>query len=143
MTVPSPEVHTLKPATGFVVMMVCFGVPFIGFGLLVAWLTLSAESWIDGLYSMPIVGLGLFLVFEATTLRLHASQERVWLSRFWHIRWWVRRECVELREGLVGDIPFVPGLIVFDRCSDERVGEIIIHQFSATALAQWRADLRR
>jgi len=85
--------------------------------------------------------LGCWLLTEISTVRLHLSPQRFWLTRRGFVRWSVERNEAVLEPGRVGDLSSLPGLIVIERKSGKKVGEIISGQFPADELAKLTAAL--
>jgi hypothetical protein len=120
---------TIRPSKAGQIIMAYIGAPIMllsfGGGVFLA-LTGDLAS---AAYAIPLFFLGCWSVLEISTVRLHLSADRVWLTRWWHTRWSIARDRAELRPAKVGDIPVLPGLHVIDRQTGNKVGEIISGQF--------------
>ncbi|WP_143755151.1 hypothetical protein [Caulobacter sp. B11] len=133
---------TMRPATAGQVILACIGVPFVALGLVGAWASFTSG---DLLWAV-IIGIalpsgGCWLLTEISTVRLHLTEERLWLTRRGFVCWSVERDQAVLEPGGVGDLSTLPGLIVIERKSGKKVGEIISGQFRADELAKLRAAL--
>jgi len=126
--------------------MACIGMPIILLSFAGGVFLAFTGDLASAAYAIPPFFLGCWCVLEISTVRLHLSADRMWLTRWWHTRWSIDRDRAELRPARVGDIAVLPGLHVIDRPTGQKIGEIISGQFRAddireltTALAS-RAD---
>jgi hypothetical protein len=133
--------RTIRPAKAGQLIMACIGVPVMllsgGGG---AFLALGGDL-ASAAYAIPLFVLGSWCVLEISTVRLHLSEDRVWLTRWWHTRWSIARDRAELRPARVGDIAVLPGLHVIDRTTGQKVGEIISGQFRTADISELAAAL--
>jgi hypothetical protein len=114
-------------------------------GLLVSPLaTMGALTWIysEGEFAGTILILGaLFVWLWVGTLRIALSKGILRQTRFGFTSWSIESSRVTLKDGLGGDIPILPALIVVDFKSGKRIGFILKVQFRPRDLDNLRSIL--
>lgn len=78
---------------------------------------------------------------SVATIRIKLFSDRLERKVFWHTRWRINLADASLREGRGGDIPFIPAIIVSDRRTGRKIGEILKPQFRAKDLAALKEAL--
>jgi len=93
-------------------------------------------------------GYGLVLLFGAmliwlsvATIRIQLFSDRLERKVFWHTCWKINLADASLREGRGGDIPFIPAIIVSDRQTGKKIGEILKPQFKVRVLVALKEAL--
>ena len=82
-----------------------------------------------------VILLGAILIWlSVATIRIKLYSDRLERKVFWHTRWTINLADASLREGRGGDAAFIPAIIVSDRRTGRRIGEILKPQFKVQDL---------
>jgi hypothetical protein len=135
--------RTIGPARAGQIVMACIGAPFVLLALGAGGFLALTGDMASAAYAIVPLFIGFWCLLEISTVRLHLSADRLWLTRWWHTRWSISRDRAEIRPARVGDSALLPGLHVIDRTTGRKVGEIISGQFRVEDLAELTASLAR
>ncbi len=129
------EVLILKPDPAGVVIIGVILSPGVVLGII---------SWIyrvEVLYgTLILLGAALIWASLATIrIKLHGKRLERWV--FWHRKWAIDLDDAMFKEGVGGDIPILPAIIVTRRSTGKKVGEILTRQFRARDLSALKEAL--
>jgi hypothetical protein len=127
---------TLKPVAPVRYTMLIVGAPFMGYGLYAAVL---AREYLAG---VAMIAMGAFFWQFVASLRVKLTTDWLEYRQFGFVRWRVRRNDIELKEGRSGDHGGFPAVVVYSRSKKARVGAISYMQFRASDLDLLRARLQ-
>jgi len=99
---------------------------------------LSPSEWV---YALAIVAGALGLIGYNFTVRLVIDEVHVTLRRYGRVVWTVPKNGTEVTDGLAGDLPFIPAVIL--RRDGKKVGYVLKGWFDDGALAELRRTLAR
>lgn len=86
---------------------------------------------VEILFGIGLLSLSSIIWLSVATVRVKIFDDRLEKWVFWRRRWSIAWDRVLLKDGRGGDFSFVPALIVMDKNSGEKIGEILKPQFNS------------
>ncbi|RAK59868.1 hypothetical protein DJ021_08640 [Phenylobacterium hankyongense] len=96
-------------------------------------LVLAPTEWP---YGVGCIALGVIVVGYNFTARLSIDADFVTFSRYGRVVWRAPRSGTQIEDGLAGDMPFIPALIL--RQGGKKVGFVLKGWFDDNALSELR-----
>ncbi|MBW8858792.1 MAG: hypothetical protein JF570_03420 [Caulobacter sp.] len=126
--------ETFKPRTSAWMILAVLCAPIAALGVIN--LFLNPDLWP---YSLTLIAGTVLVVGYNLTVRLLIDEEFVTFKRYGLVVWRAPRQGAKIEDGLAGDVPFLPSLII--RLGPKRVGFIAKGWFGETALSALRQAL--
>jgi len=118
----------LKPAPSALVLIGFL----VGFGP--ALCIVSFYYKVSQVYGLVLLFGAMLIWLSVATIRVKLFSDHLERKIFWHTSWRVNLADASLREGRGGDLPFIPAIIVSDRQTGRKIGEILKPQFKVRDL---------
>jgi hypothetical protein len=126
--------ETFKPRTSAWMILAIICAPLAAVGALD--LFLNPDQWP---YATAVISGAIILVGYNFTVRLFIDDDFVTFKRYGVVVWRTPRRGAQIEDGLAGDIPFLPALII--RHGAKKVGFIAKGWFEEPALSALRQAL--
>lgn len=125
------HMETFKPRTSawMILAIVCAPVAALG----AVDLFLNPDQWP---YATALIAGAILLVGYNLTIRLLIDEDAVTFKRYGLIVWRTPRRGAQIEDGLAGDVPFLPALIV--RHGTKKIGFVVKGWFPEIALSALR-----
>ena len=125
---------TFRPRTSawMILAIICTPITVLG----AVDLFLNPNQWP---YAMGLIAGAVLVVCYNLTVRLLIDEDFVTFKRYGVVVWRTPRRGAQIEEGLAGDVPFLPALIIYH--DGRKVGFIAKGWFAETALSALRKAL--
>ena len=96
---------------------------------------------VSEVYGLVLLSGSAIIWFSIATIRIKLYSDSLESKVFGRTRWKINLADASLRDGRGGDIPFIPAIIVSDRRSGKKIGEILKPQFKVQDLSALKEAL--
>jgi hypothetical protein len=104
----------------------------VSFGIIVGILTFISRSGVA--YGAVLFFGAVFIWLYVGSVRIKLYPNRLEMLRFWRRKWNATLADVVIKDGRAGDFSVIPAILIVDRVSGNRVGEILKSQFKPSDL---------
>ena len=126
--------ETFKPRTSAWMILAIICAPIAVLGAID--LFLNPNQWP---YAVALMAGAVLVVGYNLTVRLLIDEDFVTFKRYGVVVWRVPRRGAQIEDGLAGDVPFLPAMIIYQ--GERRVGFVAKGWFEETALSALRKAL--
>jgi hypothetical protein len=98
-------------------------------------------TWIywDGVIAGSVLFVGALVIWlSVATIRLEVRDCVISKRQFWVTRWSIEASNASIRDGLAGDIPIIPAIVLTDKRTRKVIGSILKSQFHKADLQALR-----